>query len=127
MLEANPSYEYALLTVANSQVGAGELDAARQTWERLRALSPLGASMAGLGRADLEMYLGRPREAAEMLGEGSKADEAAGSPGAGGGEIRGTCRGALRGRQSARCCRRRSQSRVPPGTRERAVPCGAGY
>jgi len=81
VLEANPSYEYALLTVANSQVGAGELDAARQTWERLRALSPLGASMASLGRADLEMYLGRPREAAEMLGKGSKADEAAGSPG----------------------------------------------
>ena len=81
VLEANPSYEYALLTVANSQVGAGELDAARQTWERLRALSPLGASMASLGRADLEMYLGRPREAAEMLVKGSKADEAAGSPG----------------------------------------------
>jgi serine/threonine protein kinase/Tfp pilus assembly protein PilF len=81
VLEANPSYEYAMLTVANSQVGAGELDAARQTWERLRALSPLGASMASLGRADLEMHLGRPREAAEMLVKGSKADEAAGSPG----------------------------------------------
>jgi serine/threonine protein kinase/Tfp pilus assembly protein PilF len=82
VLEANPSFEYALLTVANSQVGAGELDAARQTWERLRAVSPLGASMASLGRADLEMYLGRPREAAQILVEGSKADETAGSPGA---------------------------------------------
>jgi eukaryotic-like serine/threonine-protein kinase len=81
VLEANPSYEYALLTVANSQVGAGELDAARQSWERLRVLSPLGASMASLGRADLEMYLGRPRAAAEILGKGSKADETAGSPG----------------------------------------------
>ena len=82
VLEANPSYEYAVLTVANSQVGAGELDAARQTWERLRALSPLGASMASLGQADLEMHLGRPRAAAEILGKGSKADETAGSPGA---------------------------------------------
>ena len=81
VLEANPSYEYALLTVANSQVGAGDFDAARQTWDRLRALSPLGASMASLGRADLAMYLGRRREAAQILGEGSKADEAAGSPG----------------------------------------------
>jgi serine/threonine protein kinase/Flp pilus assembly protein TadD len=81
VLEANPSYEYALLTVANSQVGAGELDAARQTWERLRASSALGASMASLGRADLEMYLGRPREAVAILGKGSKTDETAGSPG----------------------------------------------
>jgi len=81
VLEANPSFEYAMLTVANSQVGAGDLDAARQTWARLEAVSPLGASMASLGRADLAMYLGRNRDAARILADGIKMDETAASVG----------------------------------------------
>lgn len=81
VLEANPSYEYAMLTVANSQVGTGDLDGARQTWTRLDAVSPLGASMAGLGQADLAMTLGRNREAVRLLTAAIKTDEAAGSTG----------------------------------------------
>ena len=81
VLEANPSFEYAMLTVANSQVGTGDLDGARQTWTRLDAVSPLGASMAGLGQADLAMTLGRNREAVRLLTAAIKTDEAAGSAG----------------------------------------------
>jgi serine/threonine protein kinase/Flp pilus assembly protein TadD len=81
VLEANPSFEYALLTVANAQVGAGDLTAAGQAWARLAAVSPLGASMANLGRADLAMFLGRNRDAVAILTDGIKADEAAASAG----------------------------------------------
>jgi eukaryotic-like serine/threonine-protein kinase len=81
VLEANPSYEYAMLTIANSQVGVGDLPAAREAWARLGAVSPLGASMASLGRADLAMYLGRNRDAVSILTDGIKTDEAAASAG----------------------------------------------
>ena len=81
VLGVNPSFEYAMLTVANSHVGAGNLDAARQMWTRLAKASPLGASMATLGLADLAMFLGRNREAAAILTEGIKADETAASVG----------------------------------------------
>lgn len=81
VLEANPSFEYAMLTVANAQVGAGDLAAAGQAWVRLAAVSPLGASMANLGRADLAMFLGRNRDAVAILTDGIKTDEAAASAG----------------------------------------------
>jgi serine/threonine protein kinase/tetratricopeptide (TPR) repeat protein len=81
VLEANPSFEYALLTVANSQLGAGDIEESRQTWGRLASASALGASMASLGRGDLAMHLGRHREAIPILTEGIKADEAAGNLG----------------------------------------------
>jgi eukaryotic-like serine/threonine-protein kinase len=81
VLEANPSFEYALLTVANSQLGAGDIEGSRQTWARLAAASALGASMASLGRGDLAMHLGRHREAITILTDGIKADEARGSLG----------------------------------------------
>jgi serine/threonine protein kinase/tetratricopeptide (TPR) repeat protein len=81
VLQANPSYEYAMLTVANSQLGAGDFAASRGTWTRLAALSPLGASMASLGQADLAMTLARDREASRILQEGIKTDEAAQSGG----------------------------------------------
>jgi tetratricopeptide (TPR) repeat protein len=81
VLGVNPSFEYALLTVANSQLGAGDLDGARTTWAKLAAVTPLGASMANLGGADLSMTLGRNREAAATLTDGIKVDEAAGNTG----------------------------------------------
>jgi tetratricopeptide (TPR) repeat protein len=70
-----------MLTVANSQGAAGDLDGARQTWDRLAAVSPLGASMASLGRADLAMSLGRHHDAVRLLTDGIKVDEAQTSAG----------------------------------------------
>ena len=66
-LKENPSFEFALLTVARSSVAAGDFEGGRKAYERLAALSPSGATMARLGRADLEMYLGRSKEAAAIL------------------------------------------------------------
>jgi eukaryotic-like serine/threonine-protein kinase len=81
VLKANPSYEYPILTIANSQLGAGDIEGSRQTWARLADVSALGASMASLGRADLAMHFGKHREAIPILTAGIKADEAAGNAG----------------------------------------------
>jgi eukaryotic-like serine/threonine-protein kinase len=66
-LKENPSFEFALITVARSSVAAGDIEGGRQAYERLAALSESGKTMARLGQADLEMYLGRYKEAAALL------------------------------------------------------------
>ncbi len=66
-LKENPSFEFALLTVARSSVAVGDTDGARRAYQRLAALSESGATMARLGEADLEMYLGRYKEAVALL------------------------------------------------------------
>jgi eukaryotic-like serine/threonine-protein kinase len=81
VLVKNPTFEYAMLTIGNSQVGAGDLERAGETWTGLAAVSPLGVSMANLGRADLSMHLGKYRDAAQILAEGAKVDELAGNAG----------------------------------------------
>ena len=70
-----PSFEYGYLPIALSSLALDKVDAARETYGTLERLSPLGFSLASLGKADLEMYLGRHQEALAVLGPGIAADE----------------------------------------------------
>jgi tetratricopeptide (TPR) repeat protein len=75
VLKQNPSYEFAHLTLALSTLARGDLAAAGVAYARLAAVSPLGRSLANMGEADLEIYLGRPRRALEILANGVAVDE----------------------------------------------------
>jgi tetratricopeptide (TPR) repeat protein len=75
VLKQNPSYEFAHLTLALSTLARGDVAAAGVAYARLAAVSPLGRSLANMGEADLEIYLGRPRRAIEILANGVAVDE----------------------------------------------------
>jgi tetratricopeptide (TPR) repeat protein len=75
IVKDTPSFEYANLPIALSSLALGKIDAARDTYGRLERLSPQGASMASLGKADLEMYFGRYTEALAILAPGIAADQ----------------------------------------------------
>ena len=70
----NPTFEYASLPIALSQLAQGDVAAAGGTYSRLAELSPLGASFARLGQGDMHLYFGEPREAVRLLREGIAAD-----------------------------------------------------
>ncbi len=67
VLEQSPSFGYALFTLARSALAAGDLDAARQAYATLGASEDVGSSLAALGEADLDMLVGRYRDAAALL------------------------------------------------------------
>ena len=67
VLEKNPDYGYAQFTLARSAVGAGQLETARDAYQKLRELGGFDASLADLGEADLEMFLGRYGQAVALL------------------------------------------------------------
>jgi eukaryotic-like serine/threonine-protein kinase len=75
VLKANPKYEWANLTLALSTLALGDEQGGREAYARLAAASPLGASLARLGEADLEMYYGRTRAALDILRAGIPVDE----------------------------------------------------
>ena len=75
----NPTLEYALLPVALSTLAKGDTAAAGDAYKRLADMSPVGASLANLGLADLEMYVGRPANAVPLLNIGIAADRKDGS------------------------------------------------
>ena len=75
VLKENASYEWANLTLALSSLASGDEAAAHQAYQRLGALGPLGASLANMGEADLEMYFGRNQRALDILAVGIAADE----------------------------------------------------
>jgi len=75
VLKQNPSYEFAHLTLALSTLARGDIAGARAAYARLAGVSPLGRSLANMGEADLEIYLGRHRRALTILAEGTAADE----------------------------------------------------
>ena len=66
-LKENPSFEFAVLTVARSSVAAGDIEGGGQTYKRLATFSGSGETLARLGEADLENVLGRYKEAAALL------------------------------------------------------------
>jgi tetratricopeptide (TPR) repeat protein len=76
-LEQSPSYEFALQTLALASAAKGDIAAARDAYAKLERASPLGASMANIGRADLALSLGRFREAVGILEAGIAADRKA--------------------------------------------------
>ena len=71
----NPSFEYNFIPIALSQLAQGDATGSRDTWARLAQVSPFGSSVAGQGRADLEMYFGRHRAAVSLLREAKAADQ----------------------------------------------------
>jgi serine/threonine protein kinase/tetratricopeptide (TPR) repeat protein len=74
-LKQNPSYEWAGLTLALSRLSQGQEPEARAAYASLKAVSPLGFSLATMGEADLEMYYGRLDRARVVLKEGIARDE----------------------------------------------------
>jgi len=74
LVRANPGFEYNYIPIALSQLAQGDAAASRETYDRQAEVSPIGASFASRGRADLEMYFGRHRDAIVLLRDGIAAD-----------------------------------------------------
>jgi tetratricopeptide (TPR) repeat protein/tRNA A-37 threonylcarbamoyl transferase component Bud32 len=70
----DPQFEYYFWPFALSKLAEGDITAARDAYDRLSQVSPLGSSFAKLGEADLALYLGRKRDAVRVLREGIAAD-----------------------------------------------------
>jgi len=75
-LSITPSPE-GYLALAEAQVGQGQLSQAAETYKTLAKVSALGASMAAIGLADIDLYEGRFTEAMRKLQQGASADVAA--------------------------------------------------
>ncbi len=82
VLKLNPAFAKAYVARALSQLALNRADDAEQSWQKLSALSPSGASMAALGRADLALYQGRTKDAIALLEPAAAADVAAKNPAA---------------------------------------------
>jgi serine/threonine protein kinase/tetratricopeptide (TPR) repeat protein len=76
-----PAFELAFLPVALSKLAGNDFEGALATYGQLEQTGLSGASLARLGRADLEMYRGRAREASRILEAAIALDAAAGNPG----------------------------------------------
>jgi tetratricopeptide (TPR) repeat protein len=77
LLEENPAFEVPLLPMALSRIAQGDVKGGIDAYAKLEASGAQGASVASLGRADLEMYLGRHRAAVALLRSGIAADRKA--------------------------------------------------
>jgi len=78
-LEIDPIYAKAFVVLALSEIAQDRPDKAAEIYRQLEALSPLGASLASTGRADLAVYEGRIGEAIAILEEGISSDLKSGS------------------------------------------------
>jgi serine/threonine protein kinase/tetratricopeptide (TPR) repeat protein len=74
VLQMNPSFHLAHVGIAMSQLGKGQVEDAKKTYEKLAKIDLRGASMAADGLADLALYEGRAAEAAAILDSGVAAD-----------------------------------------------------
>jgi serine/threonine protein kinase/tetratricopeptide (TPR) repeat protein len=73
-LKLNPSSEIAYLALAEAQLGQAHITAAAETYDKLQHISGVGAFFASRGAADLALYEGRFREAAQSLEHYANAD-----------------------------------------------------
>ncbi len=71
VIAQNASSVSAYGTLAMAQVGMGHLVEAEQTYKKMESISPRGAQMATMGRADLLLYQGLPKAAIALLQQGS--------------------------------------------------------
>jgi len=67
VLQMNPSFVLAYVGLAMSQLGKGQVQDAKSTYERLAMINARGASMASDGLADLCLYQGRNADAVNIL------------------------------------------------------------
>jgi len=79
-LQLNPASEIGYLSLAEAQLGQGQLAQAAESYHQLHKVSRLGASMAAIGLADLALYEGRFEDAVRTLEEGAAADLTAKNP-----------------------------------------------
>ncbi len=77
VLKENPKFEVGVRTRALAKLAAGHLEEAQKEYDRLKAMSPRGASMAATGLADLALYEGRLADAVGILHKGIADDLAA--------------------------------------------------
>ena len=68
---------FATLALAFSQIGQGLITDAVASYEKARAMSPLGASFAASGLGDLALYESRLSDAVRLFEEGAAADVSA--------------------------------------------------
>jgi serine/threonine protein kinase/tetratricopeptide (TPR) repeat protein len=65
--EQNPDFGYALFTLGRAAAAAGDPSAARDAYARLSVSGGMGSSLAPMGEADLELYLGHTSDAVARL------------------------------------------------------------
>jgi tetratricopeptide (TPR) repeat protein/predicted Ser/Thr protein kinase len=78
--QSYPAFEYGYLALAFAQLGQGQLTQAAETYQKLKTVSTLGASMSTSALADLALYEGRFADAARILEEAGETDLAAKKP-----------------------------------------------
>ncbi len=74
VLNLNPAFLKAHVVVALSDLAQGRAEQAADQYRKLETVSALGASFAATGMADLEMYRGRPSDAAAILEKQADVD-----------------------------------------------------
>jgi eukaryotic-like serine/threonine-protein kinase len=79
-LKINPSSDQGYLNLAEAQLGQGQLSQATESYHQLEKVSPMGASTAAAGLADLAIYQGRFADGIRLLEKGAAADLAAKRP-----------------------------------------------
>ena len=67
ILQENPKFDHALRTAALAELGLGHTAESQADYEKLRDVSPYGASIAATGLADLALYQGKLADAANLL------------------------------------------------------------
>ena len=65
--EQNPDFGYALFTLGRAAAAAGDPQSARDAYARLTESGGMGSSLAPMGEADMELYLGHSNEAIAIL------------------------------------------------------------
>jgi tetratricopeptide (TPR) repeat protein len=76
----SPLYEEAYLVRAYAQLGQGQLAKAAEIYQDLQKLGTRGASLAAAGLANIALYEGNYRKAAQILEKAAAADQAAKEP-----------------------------------------------
>ncbi len=74
-LEVAP-FDKSYLPIAIAALAAGKPDEARAAYDQMAKVSTRGASIASMGRADVDMYLGRYERAGTELETGAASDDA---------------------------------------------------
>jgi tetratricopeptide (TPR) repeat protein/predicted Ser/Thr protein kinase len=74
ILQENPIFDHALRTAALAELGLGHTVESQAHYEKLRAVSPYGASIAATGLADVALYEGKLADAANILEKAIAAD-----------------------------------------------------
>jgi len=70
----NPRYQKAYISGALAELAQGRNAECAAWYRKLAAIDSWGASLAAAGLSDLDLFLGRPRDAAEKLEAGIAAD-----------------------------------------------------